>query len=106
MSWQSLWFRTPHLVRRAGLFASLMKLKSKKVTEERPMPTTLKGGQKRSATTTKKEERERDQALAMREYEAERLAIQTNMERLRALRLAKEAGNMQVTKTSKPQEGR
>jgi hypothetical protein len=38
-----------------------------------------------------KEERERDQAAALREYQAERLANEAKTARLRALRLAKEA---------------
>jgi hypothetical protein len=37
-----------------------------------------------------KAERERDKAQAVRDYEAEQLARQANMARLRALRLAKE----------------
>ena len=65
------------------------------------VPTTL-SAQQRSARATLKEERERDQALAMREYEAEKLAVRANMERLRALRLAKEAANMQHRKDEKP----
>ena len=39
-----------------------------------------------------KEQRDRDAALAMKEYEAERRAVLANTERLRALRLAKETG--------------
>jgi hypothetical protein len=38
-----------------------------------------------------KAERERDKALAMRDYEAEKQAWQANMMRLRALRLARES---------------
>jgi hypothetical protein len=38
-----------------------------------------------------KEERARDAELAMREYEAERLAVRAKTARLRALRLAQEA---------------
>jgi hypothetical protein len=48
---------------------------------------------------TAKEERARDAALAMREYEANKLALRTNTARLRALRLAKEAETRQHTKT-------
>jgi hypothetical protein len=72
------------------------------MTEEM-MPITLTD-QIRSARATQKEERERDQALAMREYEAEKLAVRANMERLRALRLAKEAANMQRRKDEKPRK--
>jgi len=42
----------------------------------------------------------------MREYEAEKLAVQANMKRLRALRLAKEAENAQVIKTKKLEKSR
>lgn len=38
-----------------------------------------------------REERARDAALAMREYEAERLAVLAKTARLRALRLAQDA---------------
>jgi hypothetical protein len=57
-----------------------------------------KNAQQRSAMTAK-EERARDAALAMREYEANKLAVRTNTARLRALRLAKEAETRQRTKT-------
>ena len=51
------------------------------------------------AVMTAKEERARDAALAMREYEANKLAVRTNTARLRALRLAREAETRQHTKT-------
>ena len=54
------------------------------------MTTTLKNVQQR-ASIAAKEERARDAALAMQEYEAERVAIRVKTARLRALRLAKEA---------------
>jgi hypothetical protein len=54
------------------------------------MATTLKNARQR-ATMAAKEERARDAALAMQEYEAEKLAIGIKTARLRALRLAKEA---------------
>jgi hypothetical protein len=59
---------------------------------------TTKNAQQR-AVMTAKEERARDAALAMREYEANKLAVRTNTARLRALRLAKEAENRQYTNT-------
>jgi hypothetical protein len=59
---------------------------------------TTKNAQQR-AVMTAKEERARDAALAMREYEASKLAVRTNTARLRALRLAKEAETTQPTKT-------
>jgi hypothetical protein len=49
-----------------------------------------------------KEERAREGAEAMREYEAKKLAVLAKTERLRALRLAKESGDGQHTKTKKP----
>ena len=61
---------------------------------------TTKNAQQR-AVMTAKEERARDAALAMREYEANKLAVRTNTARLRALRLAKEAENRQYTNTKK-----
>ncbi len=57
--------------------------------------TTLKSEQPLSAAA-KKAERMRDQAQAMREYEAEKRATQANMARLRALRLAKERAEAQA----------
>jgi hypothetical protein len=62
--------------------------------------TILKNADQRSAMAAKKDERARDAALAMREYEAEKLAVHANTARLRALRLAKEAE--QVTPERKP----
>jgi hypothetical protein len=59
---------------------------------------TTKNAQQR-AVMTAKEERARDAALAMREYEANKLAVRTNTARLRALRLAREAETGQHTKT-------
>jgi hypothetical protein len=65
-----------------------------------------KNAQQRAAMTAK-EERARDAALAMREYEANKLAVRTNTARLRALRLAKEADTRQHTKTKEAaKEGR
>ena len=61
------------------------------------MATTLKNAQQQAAMTAK-EERARDAALAMQEYEAERLAIEVKTARLRALRLAKEAEERQHSK--------
>ena len=46
----------------------------------------------RAAREAMKKDRERDATAAMKEYEAERRAVLANTERLRALRLAKEAG--------------
>ena len=46
----------------------------------------------RATRDAMKEDRARDAALAMKEYEAGKRAVLANAERLRALRLAKEAG--------------
>ena len=50
-----------------------------------------KDAQQLSATAAVKAERALDKAAAMREYEAEQVALRANTARLRALRLAKEA---------------
>jgi hypothetical protein len=58
------------------------------------MATMLKKA-RQGAAMTAKEERARDAALAMREYQAEKLAVRAKTARLRALRLAKETENRQ-----------
>jgi hypothetical protein len=50
----------------------------------------------RAAREALKQERARSAAQAMKDYEAERHAVLANTERLRALRLAKEAGEATV----------
>jgi hypothetical protein len=50
-----------------------------------------KDAQQLSATAAVKAERALDKAAAMREYEADQVALRANTARLRALRLAKEA---------------
>ena len=69
------------------------------------MATLLKNAEQRPATTAK-EERARDAALAMQEYEAEKLAICAKTARLRALRLAKEAEARERTSTKNADEDR
>jgi hypothetical protein len=64
--------------------------------------TTLKSDQQKSMTAAKKAERERDQAQALRDYEAEKRAAQANMMRLRALRLAKERADSQAPTPQRP----
>jgi hypothetical protein len=66
------------------------------------MTTNAKDVQQRAAAITMKEQRARDAAQATQEYEAEKLTIRANAARLRALRLAKEAGCMQEAKTASP----
>lgn len=79
------------------------------LSRRRPMPqrpaaneeaTTAKPRPDRAAREAMKEDRARDAALAMKEYEAERRAVLANTERLRALRLAKEADGA-ASKTAK-----
>jgi hypothetical protein len=56
------------------------------------MPMTkAKSAEQKAASTTIKEERARLAAMAMRDYEAERRATLAKTERLRALRLARDA---------------
>jgi hypothetical protein len=52
-----------------------------------------------AAKAAARELRARDAELAMKEYQAERLAIQANTARLRALRLAKEPGAVASSKS-------
>jgi hypothetical protein len=68
------------------------------------MTTDSKSIQHRAAAATMKEQRAREAVEAMQEYEAEKLAIRANTARLRALRLATQAGRMQEPKTGSPVE--
>ena len=61
------------------------------------MKTTLKRVPQPSTVAAMKAERERDKAQAVRDYEAEQLARQANMARLRALRLAQEVAESKAT---------
>ncbi len=54
-------------------------------------PQTARRRPNRAEREAMKEERARDAGLAMKEYEAERRAVLANTERLRALRLARDA---------------
>jgi hypothetical protein len=63
------------------------------------MATPSKDSQVRSAAAAVKAERALDKVAAMQEYEAEALALRANTERLRALRLAREAGSKQQPAT-------
>jgi hypothetical protein len=66
------------------------------------MATLSKDAQQRSAAAAVKAERALDKAAAMQEYEAEALALQANTERLRALRLAREAESVQNPSAQPP----
>ena len=59
------------------------------------MATNVKNAQERAVMAANKDVRARDAALALQEYEAERVAVRANAARLRALRLAKEAADGQ-----------
>jgi hypothetical protein len=59
------------------------------------MSANSKDAQQRSVAAAVKAERALDKVAAMQEYEAEQLALRANTERLRALRLAREAEAMQ-----------
>ena len=62
------------------------------------MPMYSRSTQQPDSAAAKKERRAREAAQAMRDYEANRVAIRAKTERLRATRLAKEAGNSAPTK--------
>jgi hypothetical protein len=66
---------------------------------------TLRDAQEREAKAAMKEERARDAARAVREYEADKRAVLAKTARLRALRLAKEAGNALDNGTKKQAKG-
>jgi hypothetical protein len=60
----------------------------------------------RAEASFKKEERAREGAKAMRDYEAEGRAIREKTARLRLLRLAKEAADAAEAKTAPKKAGR
>ena len=66
------------------------------------MATTSRNAGQQSAAASVKAERELDKVAAMREYEAEQLALRAKTERLRALRLAREAEAGQATAVPQP----
>lgn len=59
------------------------------------MSANSKDAQQRSVAAAVKAERALDKVAALQEYEAEQLALRANTERLRALRLAREAEALQ-----------
>jgi hypothetical protein len=66
------------------------------------MTPTSKNAEARAAQVAAREERARDAALAMQQYEADKLAILDKTARLRALRLAKQAADAVQPKSKKP----
>jgi hypothetical protein len=67
------------------------------------MATTSRNARHQSAATSVKAERDLDKVAAMREYEAEQLALRAKTERLRALRLAREAEARQAPAPTEPE---
>jgi len=65
-------------------------------------PITIFQDVKQSLVAAAKVEREREKTEAMREYQAEKLASQANMARLRALRLAKERTDSELQAAQRP----
>ena len=63
------------------------------------MPIASKTTEQPASAAAKRERRAREAAQAMRDYEANRAAILAKTARLRAIRLAKEAGNSAPKKT-------
>jgi hypothetical protein len=61
---------------------------------------------KAEATFKRKEQQAREGAIAMSEYLAQQQAVRAKTERLRALRLAKEAAEAQDGKTEKKKTAR
>lgn len=62
--------------------------------------TTLKSDQQRTIAAAKRAERERDAVKALKDYKAEKQAIDKNMMRLRALRLARERADQKQHRDS------
>jgi hypothetical protein len=91
MYWQNCMIREP----RVGTWGSSLLHLSK----EEPM--AILQDAKRSLVAAAKADREREKTEAMREYQAEKVAAQANMARLRALRLAKES--VKESTASQPQ---
>ena len=84
------------------------------LSRRRPMPQgpaanedapAAKARPDRATREAMKEDRARDAALGMKEYEAERRAVPANTERLRALRLAREADEGARKTTKKVKKG-
>jgi hypothetical protein len=84
------------LVKQVGCFASLL------TVEEIAMATTAGNTRQLSAAATVKAERALDKVAAMQEYEAEQIALRARTERLRALRLAREAETAQAKSEQPP----
>lgn len=66
------------------------------------MTPTTRTTATREARAAAKEQRDRDAALAMKQYEAQKAAVLDKTARLRALRLANEAASALQPKPKKP----
>lgn len=66
------------------------------------MATSTKMQDRANTAFRKKEERAREGAKAMDEYKAERAAVDKKIERLKALRLAKEAEDAVIAASAPP----
>ena len=70
------------------------------------MPTDTSAARSRAEANFRKEERAKDGAKAMMEYQAQSRAVREKTERLRALRLAKEAADKEREAAAAPKPAR
>jgi hypothetical protein len=75
-----------------------MHLGSPTLRKEMTLANDQKKAQERAEATFKKEQRARDGAKAMADYEAAGVAMREKTARLKALRLAKEAADLALEK--------
>src|SRR4051794_34964693 len=92
MYWQSRFSKSRASPARRGIFSFSDGISREPHLMEQLM-TDTKTVERQASAAAKKEERARDGVVAMREYEAEKARIDANTERLRALRLAREAAD-------------
>lgn len=76
------------------------------LNKERTLATDTSAARARAEANFRKEERAKDGAKAMMEYQAQSRAIREKTERLRALRLAKEAADKELASAGKPARGK
>jgi hypothetical protein len=117
MYWQSLWLRAPRLAPQSRAFwrAISQALQNRRAKNEkcqsffgsdkeasygdRPMPIELgKTTPQQGTAAAMRERRAKEAAQAIRDYEANRIAVRAKTERLRAARLAKEASDRPAKK--------
>jgi hypothetical protein len=90
MYWQSLWPKPCDWNPVAGFSSNRSPSKAEEI---QPMPIASKTAEQAGSAAEKRERRAREAAQAMRDYQANRVATLAKTERLRAIRLAKEAAN-------------